>query len=77
MKPSSGFVNNKGTDRPVHPCSLISSFVICLLEIIISKLATSVISNFYVVSVDEQAGLGMTCSETPKTGFLASWPKCI
>ena len=26
-----GFVNNTDTDQPVHPCSLIRAFVICLL----------------------------------------------
>ena len=35
------FVNNKGTDHPAHLHSLISAFVIRLLESIISKLATS------------------------------------
>ena len=29
---------------------------------------------FAEVSVAEQAGLGMTSSETPKTGLLALWP---
>ena len=53
-----------------------SSFVIRLMESI-SKFATSEILSFYVVSVAEEAGLGMTCSETPKTGFLLSWHKCI
>ena len=57
--------------------SLISAFVICLLESILYKLATSEISIFQVVSVAEQAGLGMTISETPKTGFLASRPICF
>ena len=62
------------TDQPAHLYSLISNFVIHLLESIISKLATSEISFFGVVSVAEQAGLGMTILETPKTGFLApSW----
>ena len=32
--------NNKGADQPAHPRSLISAFVIGLLESIISKLAT-------------------------------------
>ena len=36
----------------------------------LSKLATSKISIFYHVVEAEQAGLDMTCSETPKTGFL-------
>ena len=39
-----GFANNKGADQPAHACSLISAFVICLLETIISKLAPSEIS---------------------------------
>ena len=43
---SSLFANNKGADQPVHPLSLISTFVIRLLESIISKLATSEISLF-------------------------------
>ena len=41
-----GFANNKGADQPVHPHSLISTLVICLLESIISKLAMSEISIF-------------------------------
>ena len=53
---------------------LISAFVIRLLEIIISKLDTSEISIFLLVSVAEQAGLNLTLSETPKTGFVALRP---
>ena len=41
-----GFVNNTGADQPAHPRSLISAFVIRLLESIISRLATSKISIF-------------------------------
>ena len=44
--PSSWFPNNKGTDQPAHPRSLISAFVIRLLECIISTPATSKISIF-------------------------------
>ena len=36
-----GFGNNKGADKPAHSRSLISAFVIRLLESIISELATS------------------------------------
>ena len=54
------FANNKGVDQPAHPRSLISAYVIHLLESSISKLATSKISLFYVVSVAEQAGFGTT-----------------
>ena len=35
------FSNNKGTDQPAHPRSLISAFVIHLLESIITRLASS------------------------------------
>ena len=40
--------NNKGADKRVHPHSLISIFIICLLKSkrIISKLATGEISIF-------------------------------
>ena len=69
-----GFANNKGADQPGNLCSLISAFVILLLESIISKLATSEISLFWQVSVAEQAGLKLVLSETQKTGFLATWP---
>ena len=41
-----GFANNKGADKPAHPRSLISAFVIRLLESTLSKLATSEFSNF-------------------------------
>ena len=41
-----GFVNNTGTDQTAHSHSLISAFVIRLLESIICKLATGEISIF-------------------------------
>ena len=39
-----GFANNIGADQPAHPRSLISAFVIPLLESIICKLAAGEIS---------------------------------
>ena len=36
-----GFMNNKGADQPAHPRSQFSAIVICLLESIISRLATN------------------------------------
>ena len=42
-----GFANNKGAGQPAHRRSLISAFVIRLLESIISMLATSEISIVY------------------------------
>ena len=50
------FANNKGADQPAHTRSLISAFVIHLLESILSKLATSEVSIFYLVSVAEGTG---------------------
>ena len=41
---SSPFANIKGTDQPVHPHSLVSDFVVRLLESIISITATSELS---------------------------------
>ena len=69
-----GFATNKGADQPAHPLSLISAFVIRLLESVISKLATSEISIFQLVSVAEGTGLSLAFPETPKTGFVASRP---
>ena len=40
------FANNKGSDQPAHPRSLISAFVIHCLESTISKLTTSEIPIF-------------------------------
>ena len=40
------FANNTGADQPAHPRSLISTFVIRLVESIISKLASIEISIF-------------------------------
>ena len=67
---SLGCVNNKGTDQFAHMNNLISSFVISLLEKMISRLATGEILIFYLVFVAEQASLNLTLSDTPKTGFL-------
>ena len=71
---SPGYMNKTGADQPVHPCSLISTFIICLLERIVSKLASSKFSIFLLVSVAEETGLPLALSETPKTGFLATKP---
>ena len=40
---SLGFANNNGIDQPARPCSLISTFIICLLK---CSLATSDFLNF-------------------------------
>ena len=68
------FGNNKGADQPVYLHSLISAFVIPLLESIISRLATIIISIFLQVSVAQETSLSQALSETPKTCFVASMP---
>ena len=56
---SSGLANNKGTDQPAHPRSLISTFVCRSIESIISRL-----------SVAEETGLSIALSKTLKTGLF-------
>ena len=57
---STGVVNTKGTDQLAYLHSLISAFVIHLLE--------------SIIILDEHAGLNLTLSETLKTDFLTSRP---
>ena len=69
-----GVANNTDAEQPAHPRSLISVFVVRVVESIISKLATGEISIFYLVCVAEETGKSLAFSETPKTGFVASRP---
>ena len=55
--------------------SLISAFVIRVLESTIYNLATSENLILQLVSVAEETGLKLALSETLKTGFLATRPK--
>ena len=57
-----GFANNNSAGQPAHPCRMISAFVIRFLESIISKLATSEISIFQLVSVAVETGLSLVLS---------------
>ena len=66
------YANNKGTDQPAHPRSLISAFVLRCLDSIIPVLAKAEISRLSLVSVAEQAGLSLTWSHTSKDRFLVS-----
>ena len=66
------YANNKGADQPAHPRSLISPFVVRCLDSIISLVSISEISSLYLASVAAQAGLCLTWSQTPKTGFLVT-----
>ena len=67
------YANNKGADQPAHQCSLISPFVVCCLDSpirLICLVSVSEMSSLYLASVAGQAGLCLTWSQTPKTGFL-------
>ena len=70
------YANNKDANQPPHLRSLISAFVVRCLESIISILTISKISRPWLVLVAEQAGLSLTWSQTPKTGFLLTRPIC-
>ena len=48
---------------------------ICFLESIISKMAPTKF-QYSSLSLAEETGLSLALSETPKTGFVASRPKC-
>ena len=71
------YANNKGADQPAHPRSLISTFVVRCLDSITSLVSISEISNLSLVSVAAQAGLSLTWSKTPKTGFLMTMLICF
>ena len=64
------YANNKDADQPAHPRSLISAFVVRCLDSIIPVVYISEIASLYLDPVAEQAGLSLTWSKTPKTGFL-------
>ena len=58
----------------VHRHTLVSAFVIALLESIISRLATSENLIYKLVSVAKKTGLSLALSETPKIGIGTTRP---
>ena len=58
-------MNNKDADQPEHPRSLISAFVVCSLDSIISIDAI----HKQLASEAEQASLHLTWLQTPKDRF--------
>ena len=64
--------NNKGADQPAHPRSMISAFVVRCLDSIVPLVFISEISSIYIASVATKAGLCLTWSQTPKTGFFVT-----
>ena len=65
------YANNKGADQPAYLCSLIRAFIFHCLDSLVPLVSIPKISSFKLASVGEQAGLRLTWSQTPKTGF--SW----
>ena len=69
---SGGLRTAEGADQPVHPRSLVSTFVICLLES--DHIKTSSKQNFTILtslcSLGDwfETGLSFALSETLKTG---------
>ena len=63
------YANNKGTDQPAHPHSLISAFVVHCLDSVMSLVSLTKISSLMLASLAEQASLSLTWSETPKDTF--------
>ena len=63
------YANNRSADQPVHPCSLISTFVVHCLDSITHILAKSKISSLQLVAVAEQASLCLTWSQMPEDRF--------
>ena len=68
------YATNKGADQPVHPRSLISTFVVRCLDSIIPILAKSEIARLQLLSIAEQAGLSLTWLQMPEDTFSCdSW----
>ena len=63
------YANNKGADQPAHPSSLISAFVVCCLDSIMSLDSIAEISRLQLASVAAQAALCLARSETPEDTF--------
>ena len=70
-----GFANNTGADQPAHQRRLISAYVVRLSRSVICRLASSE-SSIIKLAVAEETGLSLAFSEAPKTGYVASRPKC-
>ena len=63
------YANNKGADQPVHPRSLISTYIVRCLDSVMSLVSVTTISSLMLASVAEQASLSLTWSETPEDTF--------
>ena len=57
----------------MHLHSMITAFFVPCLDSTIPLFAITEFSRPKLVSVDEQAGLSLDWSQTPKTGFVVTW----
>ena len=63
------YANNKVANQPAHSRSLISAFVVHCLDSAMSLVSVTKNSSPLLASVDEQASLSLTWSETPEDTF--------
>ena len=63
------YANNKSTNQPAHPPSLISAFVVRCLDSINPLVSISKMSSLYLASVAGRP-VWVYPVQTPKTGFL-------
>ena len=64
---------DKGVNQPANLHSLISTFVVCCLDILLPLVSILAISCLWQASVAEQVSLSLTWLQTPKTGFIVTW----
>ena len=67
------YANNKGADQPAHLRSLISTFVVCCLDMICIHVVALSNITFYLASVAEQGGLNLTLLKIPEDTFRVMW----
>ena len=73
------YANNKAADQPVHPRSLISTFVVGCLDSIIPLVSISEISSLYLVSMTAQTVWVYSSTLNPEDRFsqdVAHWRRC-
>ena len=68
------YVNNKGSNQPVHPPSLISNFVVRCFDIV-PIVAKPKVSSLSLVSVTDQIGSRLTWSHTTEDRFSRDKPQ--
>ena len=63
------YANNKGSDQPAHPGSLIGAFVVRCLDIVMYLVSVTKISSLVLASVVAQGSLCLAWSEIPEDTF--------